>query len=65
MEVTGGTNSGNLPLHLAMYSLRTVPFMSSLEMMLAHSAESGIIISPDVSLSRRLIAVIEFSREIR
>jgi len=45
------TYAGNSPRHLATYSLRTVPAINSSETLRARSAESGMIIKPEVSLS--------------
>jgi len=61
-EGRGSTHVGNSPLHLAIYSLRIVPSMNSLETLLARSAERGMIIRPDVNLSRRLMADNKISR---
>lgn len=51
------THSGNLPLHLATYSLRTVPAMNSEETCRARSCVRGMIMMPDVNLSSLLTAV--------
>ena len=50
------TYAGNLPLHLAMYSLRTVPAMNSSVSIRARSGERGMIKRPEVSLSSLLTA---------
>ena len=50
------THAGNLPLHLAIYSLRTVPAINSAVRILARSGDRGMIINPDVSLSSLLTA---------
>lgn len=55
------TYVGNSPLQRATYSFRTKPLTNSADNERAKSAFKGIIIKPDVSLSRRLIAaVIQF-----
>ena len=50
------TYSGNSPRTRATYSLRIVPEVNSEVKVRARSAESAIIMSPDVSLSNRLTA---------
>jgi hypothetical protein len=50
-------HTGNSPLHLAMYSLRTVPAMNSSVRVRARSVVSGIINRPDVNLSSLLTAI--------
>ena len=50
------THSGNLPLHLATYTLPTRPLKNSCVNSFARTADVGRIISPDVNLSNRFTA---------
>lgn len=57
------TNAGNSPLQRAMYSLWMVPSINSLDTLVAHFEVKGMIMMPDVNLSKRFIAKIVFSAE--
>ena len=51
------THAGNIPLHLAIYSLPTEPLKNSCVSSLAREGDVGRIIKPDVSLSSLFTAV--------